>query len=172
MWIRSDNIYISSVPCLPGSVYRVIRWGERLLTSYQANWIILSPRGIKCRGPDKDNENTVIVLYLPSYILWSSGKGYPPSTIHHPPSTIYKWPLSDLPRSTLCPSLSLSCTINLKKILLSSLRGHFLLLMYPPPTNELLMGTLVADLYQVVPFSSAKPSNQVFMCIVRRVCVP
>ena len=26
------------------------------------------PRGIKCRGPDKDNENTVIVLYLPSYI--------------------------------------------------------------------------------------------------------
>ena len=69
MWIRSDNIYISSVPCLPGSVYRVIRWGERLLTSYQANWIILSPRGIKCRGPDKDNENTVIVLYLPSYIF-------------------------------------------------------------------------------------------------------
>ena len=30
--------------------------------------------------------------------------------IHHPPSTIYKWPLSDLPRSTLCPSLSLSFT--------------------------------------------------------------
>ena len=33
--------------------------------------------------------------------------------IHHPPSTIYKWPLSDLPRSTLCPSLSLSFTISL-----------------------------------------------------------
>ena len=31
--------------------------------------------------------------------------------IHHPPSTIYKWPLSDLPGSTLCPSLSLSFTI-------------------------------------------------------------
>ena len=31
--------------------------------------------------------------------------------IHHPPSTIYKLPLSDLPRSTLCPSLSLSFTI-------------------------------------------------------------
>ena len=31
--------------------------------------------------------------------------------IHHPPSTICKWPLSDLPRSTLCPSLSLSFTI-------------------------------------------------------------
>ena len=30
---------------------------------------------------------------------------------HHPPSTIYKWPLSDLPMSTLCPSLSLSFTI-------------------------------------------------------------
>ena len=28
--------------------------------------------------------------------------------IHHPPSTIYKLPLSDLPESTLCPSLSLS----------------------------------------------------------------
>ena len=32
--------------------------------------------------------------------------------IHHPPSTIYKWPLTDLPRSTLCPSLSLSFTIS------------------------------------------------------------
>ena len=31
--------------------------------------------------------------------------------IHHPPSTIYKWPLSDLPGSTPCPSLSLSFTI-------------------------------------------------------------
>ena len=31
--------------------------------------------------------------------------------IHHPPSTIYKLPLSDLPESTLCPSLSLSFTI-------------------------------------------------------------
>ena len=31
--------------------------------------------------------------------------------IHHPPSTTYKWPLSDLPRSTPCPSLSLSFTI-------------------------------------------------------------
>ena len=31
--------------------------------------------------------------------------------IHHPPSTIYKGPLSDLPRPTLCPSLSLSFTI-------------------------------------------------------------
>ena len=30
--------------------------------------------------------------------------------IHHPPSTIYKWPLKDHPRSTLCPSLSLSFT--------------------------------------------------------------
>ena len=30
--------------------------------------------------------------------------------IHHPPSTIHKWPLSNLPRSTLCPSLSLSFT--------------------------------------------------------------
>ena len=33
------------------------------------------------------------------------GKGYPPSTI-------YKWPLSDLPRSTLCPFPSLSFTMN------------------------------------------------------------
>ena len=33
--------------------------------------------------------------------------------IHHPPSTIYKWPLSDLPRPTLCPSLSLSFTITM-----------------------------------------------------------
>ena len=32
--------------------------------------------------------------------------------IHHPPSTIHKWPLSDLPGSTPCPSLSLSFTIN------------------------------------------------------------
>ena len=32
--------------------------------------------------------------------------------IHHPLSIIYKWPLSDLPESTLCPSLSLSFTIN------------------------------------------------------------
>ena len=32
--------------------------------------------------------------------------------IHHPPSTIYKWPLSDLPEATLSPSLSLSITIN------------------------------------------------------------
>ena len=31
--------------------------------------------------------------------------------IHHPPSTIHKWPFSDLTRSTLCPSLSLSFTI-------------------------------------------------------------
>ena len=30
--------------------------------------------------------------------------------IHHPPSIIYKWPLSDLPGSTPCPSLSLSFT--------------------------------------------------------------
>ena len=30
---------------------------------------------------------------------------------HQPPSTIHKWPFSDLPRSTLCPSLSLSFTI-------------------------------------------------------------
>ena len=37
--------------------------------------------------------------------------------IHHPPSTIYKWPLSDLPRSTICPSLSLRFTI-------SRWRGH------------------------------------------------
>ena len=32
--------------------------------------------------------------------------------IHHPPSTIYKWPLSDLPEATLSPSLSLSITIS------------------------------------------------------------
>ena len=32
--------------------------------------------------------------------------------IHHPPSTIYKRPLSDLPRSTLSPSLSLSFSIH------------------------------------------------------------
>ena len=49
---------------------------------------------------------------------------------------------------------------------LSSLRGHFLLLMYPPPNIE-LMGTLFADLYQVVPFSSAKLSNQTFVCVTR-----
>ena len=41
-----------------------------------------------------------------SDLQWPQGKD-----IHHPPSTNYKWPLSDLPRSTLCPSLSLSFTI-------------------------------------------------------------
>ena len=42
--------------------------------------------------------------------------------IHHPPSTIYKWPLRDLPRSTLCPSLSLSFTIKFNHILRLSLK--------------------------------------------------
>ena len=40
--------------------------------------------------------------------------------IHHPPSTIYKWPLSDLPMSTLCPSLSLSFTIEMYLLLVVS----------------------------------------------------
>ena len=48
----------------------------------------------------------VVVVVATKFSVKHQGKVY-----HHPPSTIHKWPLSDLPRSTLCPSLSLSFTI-------------------------------------------------------------
>ena len=47
--------------------------------------------------------------------------------IHHPPSTIYKWPFSDLPRPTLCPSLSLSFTIEDLLFHLASLSLHIIM---------------------------------------------
>ena len=48
----------------------------------------------------------VVVVVATKFSVKHQGKD-----IHHPPSTIYKWPFSDLPGSTLCPSLSLSFTI-------------------------------------------------------------
>jgi len=48
----------------------------------------------------------VVVVVATKFNVKHQGKVY-----HHPPSTIHKWPLSDLPRSNLCPSLSLSFTI-------------------------------------------------------------
>ena len=48
----------------------------------------------------------VVVVVATKFSVKHQGKDN-----HHPPSTIYKWPLSDLPRSTLSPSLSLSFTI-------------------------------------------------------------
>ena len=38
---------------------------------------------------------------------------------------------------------------------LSSIKGHFLLLRYPPPTKALKMGTVSLDLYQAVSISFA-----------------
>ena len=46
------------------------------------------------------------VVVATKFSVKHQGKVY-----HHPPSTIHKWPFSDLPGSTPCPSLSLSFTI-------------------------------------------------------------
>ena len=48
----------------------------------------------------------VVVVVATEFNVKHQGKD-----IYHPPSTIYKWPLSDLPGLTPCPSLSLSFTI-------------------------------------------------------------
>ena len=54
-----------------------------------------------------------------------------------------------------------------------SMRGHFLLLRYPPPTNGWSMGIGSLDLYQAVPLSFAHAC--LFLSISPnhgRVCVP
>ena len=55
------------------------------------------------------------------------------STIHHPPSTIYKWPLSDLPRSTPYPSFSLSFTISTFGALFGTYPAAYKLNFLKPP---------------------------------------
>ena len=78
------------------------------------------------------NVVVVVVVVATKFNVKHQGKVY-----HHPPSTIHKWPLSDLPRSTPCPSLSLvlytkfgchppppTTTGSLNKWLDEPVRGH------------------------------------------------
>ena len=74
------TIHTSSYLYLPHLVHTGLNPGD--LEKYGGRWVVATKFSVK-----------------------HLGKVY-----HHPPSTIHKWPLSDLLRSTLCPSLSLSFT--------------------------------------------------------------
>ena len=85
-----------------------LRWP--ILTLHTSSYLYL-PHLVHTGLNPVDNEKygwVVVVGGSTKFNVKHQGKD-----IHHPPSTIYKWPLSDLPRSTLCPSLSLSFTIHL-----------------------------------------------------------